>query len=139
MGAKLPEVVSESALSRKLAAAGLKRVHQGKVRDTWELPDPKHHNLLLQVATDRVSIFDFVLPGLVLFQITTMQPHAPIEKQGDHGYSDQIDANGEWLWLQKRTFETATKGCVELEAAFGEIEKHHELHAAEDHEAGNRR
>lgn len=62
MGAMIPEVVRESDISRKLAAAGLKRIHQGKVRDTHALPDPK---LLLQVTTKRTSIFDFVLSGLL--------------------------------------------------------------------------
>lgn len=66
MGTKIPEAVRESALSRELAAAGLQRVHQGKVRDTYALPN--YPNLLLQVATDRVSIFDFVLPALVPFK-----------------------------------------------------------------------
>lgn len=60
----IPESVRESALSRKLAAAGLQRRHQGKVRDTYTLPD--HPGLLLVVATDRISIFDFVLNLLVL-------------------------------------------------------------------------
>lgn len=42
---------------------GLERVHQGKVRDTYALPD--HPDLRLVVATDRVSAFDFVLPTLM--------------------------------------------------------------------------
>lgn len=62
--AKLPPLVAESPLSRELAAAGLKRIHQGKVRDTWEIDN----DLMLQVASDRVSIFDFVLPGEVKFK-----------------------------------------------------------------------
>ncbi len=62
MPTPIPKDVAESDLSRTLAKAGLTRVHQGKVRDTWELPDPE---LLLQVATDRISIFDFVLNALV--------------------------------------------------------------------------
>lgn len=37
----------------------LKRIHQGKVRDTYEIPG--HPDKLLVVATDRLSIFDFVL------------------------------------------------------------------------------
>ncbi|MDD5437698.1 MAG: phosphoribosylaminoimidazolesuccinocarboxamide synthase [Patescibacteria group bacterium] len=51
-----PNVVSESI-------PGLERVHQGKVRDTYVLPG--HPDKLLVVATDRLSIFDFVLPALV--------------------------------------------------------------------------
>ncbi|OGY36661.1 MAG: hypothetical protein A3E36_04460 [Candidatus Andersenbacteria bacterium RIFCSPHIGHO2_12_FULL_45_11b] len=42
--------------------AALPRIHQGKVRDTYILPDP---NLLFVLATDRVSIFDFVLPTII--------------------------------------------------------------------------
>ena len=63
MGAKLAKEVAESDLSRLLAKAGLERVYQGKVRDTYSLPD--HPDLLLVVATDRLSIFDFVLFCLV--------------------------------------------------------------------------
>lgn len=63
MNAVIPTSVAESELSQRLAAAGLKRIHQGKVRDTYELPG--HPDLLLVVATDRLSIFDFVLPCLV--------------------------------------------------------------------------
>jgi len=40
---------------------GLKLLNRGKVRDLYELPDGK----LLQVATDAISIFDFVLNALV--------------------------------------------------------------------------
>ncbi|MCB1552533.1 MAG: phosphoribosylaminoimidazolesuccinocarboxamide synthase [Xanthomonadales bacterium] len=37
---------------------GLERIHQGKVRDVYALPDHR----LLMVATDRLSAFDVVLP-----------------------------------------------------------------------------
>lgn len=63
MGAKIPEQIAESDLSRLLSKAGLLRTHQGKVRNTYELPG--HPDLLLPVATDRLSIFDFVLPCLI--------------------------------------------------------------------------
>lgn len=43
--------------------AGLELVRRGKVRDTYALPD--HPHLLLVVASDRISIFDFVLDALV--------------------------------------------------------------------------
>jgi phosphoribosylaminoimidazole-succinocarboxamide synthase len=59
----IPPQVAETDLSRRLASAGLTRIHQGKVRDTYELPG--HPDLLLVVATDRISIFDFVLNTLV--------------------------------------------------------------------------
>ena len=48
-------------------------LHRGKVRDTYELP---HDDLLLMVATDRISAFDVVLPtpipdkGKVLTQLS---------------------------------------------------------------------
>jgi phosphoribosylaminoimidazole-succinocarboxamide synthase len=41
----------------------LKLLHRGKVRDTFAIPG--HPDLLLQVASDRISIFDFVLPAEV--------------------------------------------------------------------------
>lgn len=59
MGAILPPQVAESETSRYLTECGLKRVHQGKVRDTYEYPG--RNDLLLVVASDRVSIFDVVL------------------------------------------------------------------------------
>lgn len=43
--------------------AGLTLSGRGKVRNTWALPD--HPDNLLPVATDRISIFDFVLPAWV--------------------------------------------------------------------------
>lgn len=61
--AVLPVSVAESETSRTLVRAGLTRIHQGKVRDTWGL-DPGGA-LRLVVATDRISIFDLVLPVLV--------------------------------------------------------------------------
>ncbi len=61
MSAQIPPNVAESDLSRQLQTAGLKPIHQGKVSDTYELS----HGLRLVVKTDRISIFDFVLPALV--------------------------------------------------------------------------
>ncbi len=62
MSATIPELVTATLFHECLTSVGLKRIHQGKVRDTYALPDK---SLLLVVATDRVSIFDFVLPTLV--------------------------------------------------------------------------
>ena len=59
MNAQVPAAVAENALSRSLASSSLTRIHRGKVRDTYELPG--HPDKLLVVATDRISIFDFVL------------------------------------------------------------------------------
>lgn len=61
--ATIPVKVAESDASRALAAEGLPRLSQGKVRDTWRLD--QYAELLLVLATDRLSIFDFVLPVLV--------------------------------------------------------------------------
>src|SRR3989344_7293252 len=47
---------------RRQPLFGLDRISQGKVRDTYAIP---RKDLLLPVATDRVSIFDFVLPAEV--------------------------------------------------------------------------
>lgn len=63
MGANLPAKPAETNLSRVLAQEGFKLLHRGKVRDTYELR--AYPQLLLVVATDRVSVFDFVLPCLV--------------------------------------------------------------------------
>jgi phosphoribosylaminoimidazole-succinocarboxamide synthase len=59
----IPSSVAESSVSDELGHCGLKRIHQGKVRDTYELPDHPDH--LLVVVTDRISIFDFVLGSVV--------------------------------------------------------------------------
>lgn len=40
-----------------------KLIHQGKVRDTYVYPEDT--NVLISLASDRISIFDFVLPVLV--------------------------------------------------------------------------
>jgi phosphoribosylaminoimidazole-succinocarboxamide synthase len=54
--ATIPEAVSRQYVS------GLKLVSRGKVRDTYALPNP---DVLAPLASDRVSIFDFVLNGEV--------------------------------------------------------------------------
>jgi len=58
---KVPKNLQNDALADYLKNMGLERIHQGKVRDTWRFDK----NQLLVVATDRISIFDFVLPALV--------------------------------------------------------------------------
>jgi phosphoribosylaminoimidazole-succinocarboxamide synthase len=40
---------------------GARHVHSGKVRDLYELTEGPHQGRLLMVASDRISIFDFVL------------------------------------------------------------------------------
>ncbi len=59
----IPRAVAETNLSRVLPQEGFKLLYRGKVRDTYEIPG--HPGFLLVVATDRVSIFDFVLPVLI--------------------------------------------------------------------------
>jgi phosphoribosylaminoimidazole-succinocarboxamide synthase len=41
--------------------SGASHVHSGKVRDLYELTDGPHEGRLLMVASDRISIFDFIL------------------------------------------------------------------------------
>ncbi|MEO7142239.1 MAG: phosphoribosylaminoimidazolesuccinocarboxamide synthase, partial [Bryobacteraceae bacterium] len=56
--------------------AGLERQARGKVRDIYRLPDGAAGELLLIVATDRISAFDYILAtgipdkGRVLTQMT---------------------------------------------------------------------
>lgn len=63
MDAHLPHGVAQSELSTSLIEGSVLRTHSGKVRDSFTLPD--HPDLMLVVATDRISIFDFVLNALV--------------------------------------------------------------------------
>lgn len=60
---KVPENLKDSKLSQYLIANGYSRIHQGKVRDTYAIPG--NSKKLLVVATDRISIFDFVLNASV--------------------------------------------------------------------------
>lgn len=43
------------------ALPGARHLHSGKVRDLYEITEGKHVGKLLMVASDRLSIFDFVL------------------------------------------------------------------------------
>jgi phosphoribosylaminoimidazole-succinocarboxamide synthase len=58
------EQVSQSAPLFESHLRGLKKVHQGKVRDIYEV-DAEH---LLIVTTDRLSAFDVVLPDPIPFK-----------------------------------------------------------------------
>ncbi|WP_370692326.1 phosphoribosylaminoimidazolesuccinocarboxamide synthase [Nocardioides sp.] len=44
---------------------GATHLHSGKVRDLYELQDGPHDGHLLMVASDRISIFDFVLASTI--------------------------------------------------------------------------
>jgi len=59
--AQVPDQLKEDILSQYLKSHGYCRVNQGKVRDTYFL----NRKELLVVATDRISIFDFVLNATV--------------------------------------------------------------------------
>lgn len=56
---KIPLNLQNDELVKNLSSQGLELIHQGKVRDTYRINEKK----LLVVATDRISIFDFVLIG----------------------------------------------------------------------------
>jgi len=60
---KIPEYLVKTALHTKILGAELPLLNTGKVRNTFAIPD--HSDLLLMVASDRISIFDFVLNALV--------------------------------------------------------------------------
>lgn len=60
---KIPEHLVKTALHHKILGAGLPLLNVGKVRNTFGIPD--YPELLLPVASDRISIFDFVLNALV--------------------------------------------------------------------------
>jgi phosphoribosylaminoimidazole-succinocarboxamide synthase len=63
MDAHLPHGVAQSDLSTALIDGSVLRTHSGKVRDSFTLPG--HPDKMLVVATDRISIFDFVLNATV--------------------------------------------------------------------------
>jgi len=58
------EQVSQSAPLFETRLRGLKKIHQGKVRDIYDVDD-EH---LLIVATDRLSAFDVVMPDPIPFK-----------------------------------------------------------------------
>lgn len=60
---KIPPQVAESEQTRFMLKQGWIRIYQGKVRDTFDYPG--RPDLLMLIASDRVSIFDHVLPALV--------------------------------------------------------------------------
>jgi phosphoribosylaminoimidazole-succinocarboxamide synthase len=62
MWLNIPQVVTATPLHKFITGSGLKRIYQTATRDTYSLPDK---SLQLDVYTDRVSVFDFVLPALV--------------------------------------------------------------------------
>ena len=63
MSVSIPAMVKYALVCLKLCANFLKELFVGKVRHTYELPD--YPGYLLVVASDRISIFDFVLNALI--------------------------------------------------------------------------
>jgi phosphoribosylaminoimidazole-succinocarboxamide synthase len=97
MATPIPQDVANSSLREIILKAGLTSLHQGKVRDTYALPD---EDLMLVVATDRVSIFDFVLnctigaKGEILAALTVFWLTEILNGQVDHhliAYGRNID------------------------------------------------
>ncbi|MDO8513831.1 MAG: phosphoribosylaminoimidazolesuccinocarboxamide synthase [bacterium] len=60
---RIPEKVAESSFSRKLIKLGYILLYRGKVGELYEIPGKPDQ--LLMMRSDRLSIFDFVLPCLV--------------------------------------------------------------------------
>jgi len=58
-------VADAPALPDPPALPGARHLHSGKVRDLYELTEGPHAGRLLMVASDRISIFDFVLDSTV--------------------------------------------------------------------------
>ncbi|MDO8664222.1 MAG: phosphoribosylaminoimidazolesuccinocarboxamide synthase [Candidatus Liptonbacteria bacterium] len=105
---------------------GLTMISQGKVRDTHALPD---ENLLLPVATDRVSIFDFVLPAEVpqkgevltalnIFWFSQLAEHFPQDViafgSGIDKYLPEISQDNAGLW--KRAIVVKKLNIITVEA-----------------------
>jgi phosphoribosylaminoimidazole-succinocarboxamide synthase len=58
------QIMTMSSIHQILLRLGFRRIHQGKVRDTYEVPDRFQKSgcrVRLVIATDRVSVFDFPL------------------------------------------------------------------------------
>ena len=76
---------------------GLELLHRGKVRDTYALPG--HPDKMLVVATNRLSIFDFVLPALVpqKGEILTAMNIFWRKMLGDQFAHDLLACNGDYI------------------------------------------
>jgi phosphoribosylaminoimidazole-succinocarboxamide synthase len=61
--ASIPLRIKESEDMKRMIIAGLVLKYQGKVRENYEIPG--YPDYFLQCASDRISIFDFVLNALV--------------------------------------------------------------------------
>ena len=105
--AKIPKNLQSDKLSQYLSGMGLQLLFQGKVRNTWCLDD----GCLLVVATDRISIFDFVLNALVpkkgevltalthfwLTKILHDSIHHLVKSVSNHAFNDAYDLRNDFL------------------------------------------
>ena len=100
---KIPENLRNSELTKYLEKNGLPLIHEGKVRNTFQIDNDR----LLIVATDRISIFDFVLnaeiprKGEVLTALTHFWLTGPLKEYKNHLiYSEMGDHTNQAYDLQ---------------------------------------
>lgn len=65
---KVPDTVQEWPLVKLIKSSNIDQLHMGKVRHTFDLSSRKDANfsgVYLPLASDRVSIFDFVLNATI--------------------------------------------------------------------------
>ncbi|MFA6417023.1 MAG: phosphoribosylaminoimidazolesuccinocarboxamide synthase [Patescibacteria group bacterium] len=126
---KVPVNLQDDDLSRYLAKVGLIRISQGKVRDTWSLKNVLgHDNYLLVVATDRISIYDYVLNALIpkkgevltalthfwLNLLTGFENHLILSKL-EAGYNFAYDLREDYL------FELPVERCLVVKNLTGKM------------------
>ena len=77
------EPFSQSPPLFETRSASLKKIHQGKVRDIYDV-DADH---LLIVTTDRLSAFDVVLPDPIPFkgEVLTQNLRVLVREDAPHG------------------------------------------------------
>lgn len=90
---------------------GLKLIHRGKVRDTYEITS----DILLVVATDGISVFDFVLNALVPDKgwALTMMNHFFLVELEKRGFTTHLLAGGADIDLYLPEF---LRGDIDLQS-----------------------
>lgn len=97
---------------------GLHRIHQGKVRDTYALPHHPRHRLVL--ATDRISIYDFVLKADIQDKGKNLQALNVFWRLGPlKGFSSDLVAYGCGI---DKYLPTELRGNPELQARASVVE-----------------
>src|ERR1700721_3467912 len=119
------EQVSHPATLFESRLRGLKKIHQGKVRDIYDVDD-QH---LLIVATDRLAAFDVVLPdpipfkGQVLTQISLFwfgkTAHIAPNHLSDLRVEDVVSDAQERAQLEGRAMVVKKLNALPLEAVGG--------------------